>query len=126
VTEDPLVRSLLSEVLRKLQRLASEGVDGSIDLKTLPMTAPQRQDLAEVLGEGEVTATVEVAGPSRVRETGYDGVWWVEHVGVHGAVLAESLEVARVPEILRAHPADVSAAAARLSAALEAMKGTPR
>ena len=57
-------------------------------------------------------ATVDAEGVSIIRETGISGVWWVEHRNRLGELIAELLEVTRVPEIL-ARAADEIAAGAR-------------
>ncbi|NWG73259.1 MAG: hydrogenase expression/formation protein, partial [Rubrivivax sp.] len=89
-----------------------------IDLRSLPLDDAQRQMLRARLGHGEVRAVVDVAGPTTVDETAFAGLWWVRHEGADGGVLAEQIVVARVPELLFAHPADVADAAARLRGAL--------
>ena len=85
-----------------------------IDLLSLPMSAEDRSELERVLGEGEVRATIQAEGLSVLRETGISGVWWVEHRGAQGELVAELLEVARVPAILESVPDEIAAAAGTL------------
>jgi hydrogenase-1 operon protein HyaF len=101
---------ILREIESLLVRLVEAGESGSIDLRSLPMSDAEREELHAQLGEGEVVATVEAMGASEVRETALAGVWWVTHRGADGAVVAEFIEVTSVPEILKTHPADVRAA----------------
>lgn len=116
-----LVDAVLHECAAHLAALAREpGFATAIDLRSLPLDDAQRQLLRARLGQGEVRAVVDVAGPTTVDETAFAGLWWVRHEGADGGVLAEQIVVARVPELLFAHPADVADAAARLRGALGA------
>lgn len=110
-----LVEAVLRELVEHLVALAARP-DGSsaIDLRSLPMGDGDRRALRQRLGAGEVRATLALSGTSRVEETGYAGVWWVRHESIDGGVLAEQIVVARVPELLLAHPADIDDAARRL------------
>jgi hydrogenase-1 operon protein HyaF len=113
-----LAEAVLREILALMQRLLETGKTGIIDLRSLPMSGWDRQQLAGTLGEGEVKALVNACGASTVSETQFPGVWWVRHEGADGRVAAEQVVVARVPEFLLAHPADIAAARTRLSAIL--------
>lgn len=116
-----VVEAVLHECLQHLVVLARDpGFAAAIDLRSLPLDDAQRQLLRARLGQGEVRAVVDVAGPTTVDETAFAGLWWVRHEGADGGVLAEQIVVARVPELLFAHPADVADAAARLHGALGA------
>jgi len=97
---------LLHEVEVLLNDLLTTGKPASIDLRSLPMLPTDYEKLREALGDGEVSATIEAMGPTRVRETAFHGVWWVTHYNSEDAVIAEFIEVTYVPEILRTHPAD--------------------
>jgi hydrogenase-1 operon protein HyaF len=94
------VIAIAFEIAGLLDRLNTQGEPGAIDLRSLPMTAEDRRRLQELLGVGEVQATIDADGPSSVRETGVGGVWWTEHRNAHGEVLAETIEICRIPEIL--------------------------
>jgi hydrogenase-1 operon protein HyaF len=106
------VTALLHEIVALLERLASTGEAAAIDLRSLPMTADERAELRRALGTGEVGATLNAEGISTIQEAGVPGVWWVEHQDRHGEIIAELLEVTRVPDIL-ASAADEIAAGAR-------------
>ena len=71
--------SILTEIHQLLKALSEKGEAGSIDLRSLPMTDADREQLEEILGRGEVRAELELAGVSEVWETAYAGVWWVRH-----------------------------------------------
>jgi hydrogenase-1 operon protein HyaF len=112
------VGALLAEVASLLERLASDGRPGAIDLRSLPMSPADRLSLRRALGEGEVEATMTVDGPSNIRETGVPGVWWVEHHDRDGKVSAEFLDIACVPDLLARAPEEVAAGATELRALL--------
>lgn len=109
-----MAHSVLAEVASLLAALAERGETGSVDLRSLPMTDADRNELEELLGRGEVSAELEVAGHSEIWETAYPGAWWVRHRGAGDRISSEEIAVCPVPEILAAHPADISAAAERI------------
>lgn len=106
---------ILREIESLLARLVAHNESGSIDLRSLPLSEAEREELRTRLGEGEVRAAVQAAGESEVYETGVHAVWWVTHRNTDGAIVAEFIEVTPVPEILKTHPADMRAALARLA-----------
>ncbi len=106
--------SVLSEVGSLLKRLAEEGETSSIDLRSLPLTDADRAQLEDLLGRGEVSASLSLMGHSEIWETRWAGVWWVRHMGGGGQVSSEEIAIATVPDILRAHPADIETSAQRL------------
>jgi hydrogenase-1 operon protein HyaF len=112
--------SVLAEVGRLLEALSASGQPGAVDLRSLPLTDADRQQLKDLLGRGEVSAELELAGRSEVWETAYPGAWWVRHLGADDRIAAEEIAVCRVPEILQAHPDDIRAGARRLGRALAA------
>lgn len=112
--------AVLREIESLLDRLVATGEAGVIDLKGLPMAPADLEMLTDVLGEGEVSATLDAGGTSIVRETGVPGVWWVTHRNEDGAVAAEFVEVTRFPEILASQPEDMVSGLARLRSVLGA------
>lgn len=111
--------SVLSEVHTLLKRFAETGESGAVDLRGLPLTAADRDQLEELLGRGEVRCTLSLMGRSEVWETAFPGVWWVRHLGAEDTVSSEILEITNVPDILLAHPEDITAAAIRLESRLD-------
>lgn len=111
--------SVLAEAGRLLETLATTGVAGSIDLRSLPLSDADRSQLEDVLGRGEVQAELDVAGKSEVWETSFPGVWWIRHRGAGDKIASEEIAVCRIPEILITHPVDIEAAASRLREELE-------
>lgn len=106
--------SLIVEIADHLARLADAGECAAIDLRSLPMTAADRDDLEIFLGRGEVTAELDVAGKSHVWETRFAGVWWVRHLMADGRVATETVEIAPVPPLLAASAEDIATAARTL------------
>jgi hydrogenase-1 operon protein HyaF len=117
--------SVLAEVSRLLEHLAQTGEPGFIDLRSLPLTAADRDELDALLGRGEVRADLDLAGASEVWETAYPGAWWVRHRGAGDRIAAEEIAVCPVPEILKTHPADIDAAARRLRNDLQQSRPQP-
>jgi len=110
--------SVLAEVARMLEALATEGRSDAIDLRSLPLTEADREELRGLLGEGEVRVELDIAGRSTVHETGYAGAWWIRHYGAGDRIASEEIAICSVPDILKSHEADVRAAASRLQHAL--------
>jgi hypothetical protein len=108
------VAAVLSELVGMLETVAGGGPPTAIDLRSLPMSPEDRVELERVLGDGEVRATLDAEGLSTLRETRASGVWWVEHRDRHGELIAESLEVARVPHILECALDEIATSAAAL------------
>jgi hydrogenase-1 operon protein HyaF len=106
--------SVLAEVGRLLENLAQTGEPGFIDLRSLPLTDADRDELEALLGRGEVRADLDLAGASEVWETAYAGAWWIRHRGAGDRIAVEEIAVCPVPEILQTHPADINTAARRL------------
>lgn len=110
-----MARSVLTEIGQLLKALAEKGEAGSVDLRSIPMTDADRDQLEEMLGRGEVRAELDLAGASEIWETSYAGVWWIRHKGAGNKIACEVIAVTCIPEILLTHPVDIEAAAARLS-----------
>lgn len=101
------VIALLHEIAEMLEALYTEGLSQAIDVRSLPLAPGELERLREVLGTGEVEATIEAEGLSTVHETSIPGVWWIQHHDAGGAVVAELIDVSRIPEILLAADDDI-------------------
>jgi len=108
------IRALLSEVASRLEKLAENGETGMIDLNSLPFAPGEYEQLRQALGQGEVSARIEAIGPSEIFETRYPGVWWVTHYNVEGDIVADLIEIAWLPEILKSQREDLMEGLARL------------
>ncbi len=98
---------LLREIAELLRRLLETGESGTIDLSALPLTPADLDWLHDKLGEGEIAVTLQANGESTLNETACPGVWWVAHHNENGALTSQFIEVASVPELVKAHPRDV-------------------
>lgn len=105
---------LLHEVRHALEKLSRHGETTTIDLSSIPFGPGDRQKLLDILGQGEVEATVDAMGATRVRETCFAGVWLVEYLSVSGDELATHIEVTRCPSLLVTPEQDLADAALAL------------
>ena len=112
------IAALLAEISTMLEQLIGRGTSSMIDLKSLPLSPQEYEQLRLTLGQGEVTARLEAIGPSEIIETHYPGVWWVTHYNVEGDIIADMIEIASVPAILHSQPEDMQAGLERLHALL--------
>lgn len=99
------VNAILSEIAARLERVARGDGPDAIDMRTLPISEDEREQLRRALGVGEVSITLRTDGESTIRETAIRGVWWNQFRDIDGQLIAEFIEVAPVPGILPV-PAD--------------------
>ena len=111
---------VLAEVAAALDRLLAGGAPTVIDLGAIPFAGGDERMLDEILGPGEVSATLPVMGRSTVRETGIAGVWLIEHLDEEGEILSRFIEVTWIPEILKTDPRDAARGLEVLRARLDA------
>ncbi|HEY6096303.1 MAG TPA: hydrogenase expression/formation C-terminal domain-containing protein [Gallionellaceae bacterium] len=112
------VTALLAEIASLLEVHLKTGSNSLIDLKSLPLSPHEYEQLRFTLGQGEVTARLEAIGPSEIIETQFPGVWWVTHYNVEGDIIADLIEIARIPAVLQSQPEDMQASLMRLQALL--------
>jgi HupH hydrogenase expression protein len=113
------VKPLLFELAELLDAWLTKGEAASIDLRSLPLSRGDYDELGAALGSGAVSASVEAIGASEVRESRYPGVWRVTHRNEAGEVVADLIEVCALPEILRAPAEDAADGLIRLKEALQ-------
>ncbi|ODU01692.1 hydrogenase expression/formation C-terminal domain-containing protein [Thiobacillus sp. 65-1402] len=99
---------LLRELAAGVRRLLETGESSAIDLSALPLTPADLDWLQEKLGSGEISVILQAGGVSTLNETACPGIWWVTHRNEQGAVTAQFIEVAFVPELVKAAPQDVA------------------
>ena len=99
---------VLNEIRHGLARLADSGEPTLIDLGAMPFGPGDEDRLLALLGSGEVQATVDALGPTKIRETRFPGVWLVEYLNTEGQRMALQIEVADAPRIIRTQPADIA------------------
>lgn len=109
------VKAIGYEILTQLERLLSDGESGAIDLRGLPMAPNEYEQLLAMLGVGELDLEIDLNGPSRIRETAYPGVWWIQHKDREDRVLSEYLEINRIPDFLCAQTDQIEDAVRELS-----------
>lgn len=112
----PRIRALLGEIAQLVDGLARNGGDARVDLRSPPLEHRDRAALEAALGRGAVSARVDAARATDVRETQFPGVWWVTHHDERGEIVAEFIEVCVVPEILATPPEDIARGLAELRA----------
>ena len=102
------VRAILYEIESLLDKLLESGKGDSIDIHSLPLLPADYEGLEQALGSGEVYAEIEGGnGPTVIVETGIPGVWWVSHYDDGDNVMAEFIEVTRIPELLMSPLEDI-------------------
>lgn len=116
---------ILNEIRHALQKLIESGEESRIDLSAMPFGPGDLERLTAWLGTGEVEASVDAMGPTRVRETAVPGVWLIDYRNAEDQRLTLHLEIAAVPEILRPQPQDLADALNQLDARLAHGPGTP-
>ena len=114
------VPPLLHEIRHALERLARGEPGTAIDLRSLPLAPGEEERIEAVLGRGEVRAELEALGKTVVQETAFPGVWLVTHRNVDDAVVARSIEVTRMPDILMSQQQDIERGISQLERELQA------
>jgi hydrogenase-1 operon protein HyaF len=112
---------ILNEIRHALARLAETGEPSQIDLAAMPFGPGDEDRLLALLGTGEVEASVEALGPTKVRETRFPGVWLVEYLNADGQRMALQIEVAETPQILRTQQGDLADSLASLGELLNSL-----
>lgn len=111
---------ILHEIRHGLERLAQSGEKTLIDLQAIPFGPGDEQRLLALLGQGEVQASLQALGTTRVWESAVPGVWLVDHHSVDDERIALHIEICTIPDILRTQAQDVQDAVAALDARLAA------
>ena len=100
--------AVLNEIESLLQTLLGTGEEGAIDLRSLPLFPGDYDMLKELLGEGEVSASLQAMGPSHIQETRVPGVWWITHCNEEGETISEYIAVTRLPSLLQTTAQDLA------------------
>jgi hydrogenase-1 operon protein HyaF len=108
------VMAILHEINNLLLELLEANKADSIDLRSLPLLPGEYEALKVVLGKGEVSVRLETLGLTDIYETRLAGVWWVIHDDENGERLAESIEVTRIPEIIKSDRLEIQFAGSAL------------
>jgi len=127
--EQPASRSgnlepLLHQIRHALDNLLNHGQENCIDLRSLPLAPGEQQALLDILGQGEVSASLDSQGRSLIRETRFPGVWLCIHNNQADETMAKLIEITRIPYILKAQTEDMRDGLLRLERELEERQHT--
>jgi hydrogenase-1 operon protein HyaF len=117
---------ILNEIRHALHRLAEHAEPTRIDLAAIPFGPGDEERLMALLGRGEVEATINALGPTRLWETRFPGVWVVDYANADGQRLALQIEIDEVPQMLRTQPADIKDSLTSLDRELSAIPAASR
>ena len=120
------VMPLLHEIRHAIKALLRTGEQTIIDLRSMPLAPGEEAHIERLLGQGEVTVALNALGRSEIVETQYPGVWMVTHHNADGAVLARSIEIALIPDILLAQKSDIQAGLEQLERKLTQSTSTEK
>jgi hydrogenase-1 operon protein HyaF len=98
---------ILHEILYALQHFAHQGVTKCIDLRAIPFGPGDEEALLHQLGCGEISLTLDSLGESAIWETGYSGVWVIDHRNATGERIALQIEIGKIPQIVLAQHEDI-------------------
>jgi len=99
--------ALLQEILIMLDALSQRGDTNSIDIRSLPLSPAEYEFLQVFFADGEVSANINALGLSEIRETRFPGVWWIRHLNAQDEVIAELIEVTKLPDMLKTQMPDL-------------------
>jgi hydrogenase-1 operon protein HyaF len=105
---------LLHEVSHALARLLHENEATVLDLRSLPLSPADDEQLRQHLGVGEITVQLDSLGKSEIWETQFPAVWWIEHFNDHNELMGRYLEINWTPAIVQAPHEDVQDGLMRL------------
>jgi hydrogenase-1 operon protein HyaF len=105
---------LLNEIRHALARLLETGEETVIDLNSLPMAQEDMDQLLQILGQGELQATLDALGESHIRETECAGVWVIEHFDAEDRRVGFFIEITTVPSIIKSQVEDMEESLTRL------------
>lgn len=97
----PAVARLLPEMVSALEQQTATAPGLLFDLS--PLSDDERLLLSEILGEGEVAATVALPDGvvAEITESIFAGLWRVRFLGTDNRIIADYAEVSAVPQAVR-------------------------
>ncbi len=116
-------RPLLHEIRHALDKLLAIGETTIIDLGALPFGPGDARELEDILGQGEIDATMTIMGRSHVRETGVPGVWRIDHFDEEDEVQSRFIEITFMPDILKTQREDAERGLEHLRERLAELEG---
>lgn len=109
-----LVPALIAEIAERLGQLLA-GAASAIDLRSLPLTGGDHDELSRILGRGEISMSLALAGDGEIWETAHPGVWRVRYRGRDGELIGDFIELTRIPQVAVAPLDDVRHSQRRLA-----------
>ena len=91
---------LLHEIRHALARWLESETPHIIDLRCLPLSPAEEDQLLRLLGRGEVEAKMSSLGASDIFETAVAGVWVVNHYNDSDVPVGRFIEICALPDIL--------------------------
>ena len=114
--------AILHEIATCLADLAVNGSTATIDLLAIPLTPGDHRQLEEILGQGAVVVQLTANGVSDIYETLFPGAWRVIHRNEAAEVVADLIEVCRIPDIVTTPIEDLALGVLRLEQRLSEMR----
>ncbi|QJD28681.1 hydrogenase expression/formation protein [Methylococcus geothermalis] len=90
-----------------------------INLSLLPLTPEDSNFLIETLGLAGLSILSRGYGDCRVSLTRLPNVWWVQYFNSPGQLILNTLEITRLPAVVKAAPEDLEDSRVRIAEALE-------
>lgn len=112
---------LLAEILEQVHQRSENAAPHVVNLTLMPHTPEDLDYLAECLGKGPTTFLSRGYGNCRIEATAYPTVWRVRYYNSQDALILDTIEVSKIPEVACAAPEDIRDSATRLAEVAEAM-----
>lgn len=112
---------LLTEILEQVNRRDEHAAPHVVNLTLMPHTPEDLDYLAASLGTGPATFLSRGYGNCRIEATAYPTVWRVRYYNSQDALILDTIEVSKIPEVACAAPEDIRDSAMRLAEVAEAM-----
>lgn len=98
---------ILHEIRHALKKLLDESESTIIDLRAIPMAPGEEARIETMLGQGELSATLNALGKSTINETAFSGVWLITHYNTEDEILGKFIEISKLPSILASQHEDI-------------------
>ena len=105
---------ILHQLVEMHKTLISTEQGNILDLRHEPLDLEEIAALKDLLGQGEINATLTALGSTNICETSISGVWWITHYNSDGTIMSECIEITMCPDMLKTFPQDLELALVRL------------
>ncbi|CAA6827575.1 MAG: Unknown protein [uncultured Thiotrichaceae bacterium] len=106
---------ILHEIRHALRKLLDDGESTIIDLRAIPMAPGEEARIEAMLGQGELSATLNALGKSTINETAFSGAWLITHYNTEDEILGKFIEISKLPSILASQHEDIEVALEQLT-----------